>query len=124
MAGSARGTDLRAVVRQKDDLVSSLRQTKYADLLPAYNGLAYLEGAARIVDGGLALGGHVLKAPKVIITTGARPAVPSIPGLETVAYLPSTSALELEELPSSLPVIRGGSIGPAPPHIFPPARIP
>src|SRR3546814_17880638 len=89
MAGSARGTDLRAVVRQKDDLVSSLRQTKYADLLPAYNGLAYLEGAARIVDGRRAHGGHVLKAPKVIITTGARPAVLSNPGIETVDDLPS-----------------------------------
>src|SRR3546814_19265921 len=54
---------------------------------------------------------HLLKAPKVIITTGARPAVPSIPGFETVDYLTSTSALNLEELPASLLVVGGGHVG-------------
>ena len=49
--------------------------------------------------------------PIFIIATGARPAVPAIPGLVTVPYLTSTTALELEELPSSLLVIGGGYIG-------------
>jgi hypothetical protein len=37
--------------------------------------------------------------------------VPSIPGIEEVDYLTSTSALELEKLPKSLLVIGGGFIG-------------
>src|SRR3546814_9880577 len=77
ITGSAGIADWGAIVRQNNDLVSSLRQAKYADLLPAYNGLAYLEGKARLLEGGVVVDGHLLKAPKVIITTGARPAVPS-----------------------------------------------
>ena len=46
-------TDWRGTVRQKDALVSELRQAKYIDLLPAYNGIAYRDGPARLVDGGV-----------------------------------------------------------------------
>lgn len=103
--------DWRAVVRQKDELVSSLRQAKYVDLLPSYNTVAYREGEARLTDGGVAVNGDVVKAGKFIIATGAAPALPSIPGIETVPYLTSTTALELEQLPKSLLVIGGGYIG-------------
>jgi mercuric reductase len=104
-------TDWRGTVRQKNALVSQLRQAKYADLLPAYSGIAYHEGAARLVDGGVEVDGARILAGKIIIATGARPAVPAIPGIETVPYLTSTTALDLEELPRSLLVIGGGYIG-------------
>ena len=103
--------DWRGTVRQKDALVSELRQAKYVDLLPAYNGIAYREGPARLVDGGVVVSGTRLPVGKVIIATGARPAVPAIPGIETVPYLTSTTALDLEELPRSLLVVGGGYIG-------------
>jgi mercuric reductase len=104
-------TDWKAVVAQKDELVAGLRQAKYADLLPAYNGIAYLDGPARLADGGVAVNGALVKAPKVIITTGARPGVPPIPGLDAIDYLTSTSALDLKELPKTLLVVGGGFIG-------------
>ncbi|KUM25588.1 pyridine nucleotide-disulfide oxidoreductase [Mesorhizobium loti] len=103
--------DWRGTVRQKDALVSELRQAKYVDLLPAYDGIAYREGPARLVDGGVEMNGTRIPAGKIIIATGARPAIPVIPGIETVPYLTSTTALELEELPRSLLVIGGGYIG-------------
>jgi pyruvate/2-oxoglutarate dehydrogenase complex dihydrolipoamide dehydrogenase (E3) component len=95
----------------KDALVASLRQAKYLDLLPAYNGISYHDGPARLFDGGVQVGGKPIAADKIIITTGARPAVPAIPGIEAVPYLTSTTALELEELPTSLLIIGGGFIG-------------
>jgi len=104
-------TDWRAIVRQKDDLVAGLRQAKYADLLPAYNGVAYREGQARLVEGGVEVGGARVIADKVIVATGARPMAPAIPGIEAVPYLTSTTALDLDELPQSLLVIGGGYIG-------------
>ena len=55
--------------------------------------------------------GELIKIGKVIIATGAAAAMPSIPGIENVAYLASTTALELEKLPKSLLVIGGGYIG-------------
>jgi mercuric reductase len=104
-------TDWAALISQKDELVAGLRQAKYADLLPAYNTIAYLNGTARLADGGVAVNGSLVKAPKVIITTGARPAVPPIPGIETIDFLTSTSALDLKTLPKSLLVVGGGFVG-------------
>ncbi len=107
----AQDDDWSATIRQKDELVAELRQSKYADLLPAYNNISYLEGPARLAEGGVGVNGEFVKAERVIIATGARPAVPSIPGIEDVGYLTSTSALALEALPKSLLVIGGGYIG-------------
>lgn len=111
ITAAGRVDDWRAVVRQKDELVAGLRQAKYVDLLPSYNTIAYLEGLAQLVDGGVAVDGSLIKAGKIIITTGAAPALPPIPGIETVPYLTSTTALDLERLPKSLLVIGGGYIG-------------
>src|SRR5580693_6036374 len=44
----ARVVDWAAQIGQKDALVASLRQAKYADLLPGYNNIAYREGRARL----------------------------------------------------------------------------
>ncbi|MBI2977360.1 MAG: mercury(II) reductase [Rhodospirillales bacterium] len=109
--GKAEVTDWRALIAQKDELVSGLRQAKYADLLPEYNGIAYLEGEARLADGGVRVNGERISAGRVIVATGARPAVPPIPGIENVDYLTSTSALDLKEWPSSILVVGGGFIG-------------
>lgn len=103
--------DWQAVVHRKDELVSALRQSKYLDLLPDYNTIAYLEGRARLVDGGVAFNGSLVKAGKVIVATGASPSLPPIAGIDSVPYLSSTTALELEQLPKSLLVIGGGYIG-------------
>ncbi|MDF1625820.1 MAG: mercury(II) reductase [Parvibaculaceae bacterium] len=109
---SAKVTDWSAVQKQKQDLVDDLRAAKYSDLLPAYNSITYMEGEAAFSDQGvLSVGGSSVDAEKIIIATGARPALPSINGIDDVPYLTSTSALELEELPKSLLVIGAGYIG-------------
>ncbi len=109
--GQASLDDWPALIAQKDELVAELRQAKYSDLLPSYNNVAYLEGAARLTGEGVAMNGSLLRSDKVIIATGSSPAVPPIPGIESVPYLTSTTALELERLPASLLVIGGGYIG-------------
>jgi mercuric reductase len=100
-----------ALVAQKDELVSSLRRAKYVDLLPAYTTIAYVEGQARLLPGGVEASGERVSADKTIIATGASPARPSIPGIEDIHYLTSTTALELSALPRSMLVIGGGYIG-------------
>ncbi|MBL8537044.1 MAG: mercury(II) reductase [Hyphomonadaceae bacterium] len=109
--GDARLLDWRRVIAAKDELVASLREKKYIELLPQYEGIAYIEGAARLADGGVAVGDSFIRAPKIVITTGARPAVPPIPGIDKVSALTSTSLLELDALPKSLIVVGGGFIG-------------
>lgn len=111
ISAKAHADNWQATVRQKDELVTDLRRSKYADLLPAYNNISYVEGQARLTEGGVAINGDLIKAQCLVIATGARPAVPSIPGIENVDYLTSTSALSLDALPKSLLVIGGGYIG-------------
>jgi mercury(II) reductase len=103
--------DWPALIAQKDELVEGLRQSKYANLLPQYDTITYIEGPARLSAEGIRLNGSLLKAGKIIIATGARPAVPAIPGIKAIPYLTSTTALSLEQLPKSLLVIGGGYIG-------------
>jgi mercuric reductase len=109
--GEARLDDWRALLAQKDELVASLRQAKYVDLLPGYNTIAYIEGQARLSPRGVDVSGKRLSVGKTIVTTGASAARPSIPSIEDIDYLTSTTALELQELPRSVLVIGGGYIG-------------
>jgi mercury(II) reductase len=111
IAAEAEVTDWRETVRQKDALASALRQEKYIDLLPAHDGIDYREGAARLVDIGVEVNGERIATGRTIIATGARPAAPTILGIESVPYLTSTTALDLAQLPHSLLVIGGGYVG-------------
>jgi len=111
ITAEAKLIDWSRTVQQKDALVSALRQARYSDLLSVYSGITYREGLARAVEGGVEVEGTRIPAARIIIATGAQPAVPAIPGIETVPYLTSTTALDLQELPRSLLVIGGGYIG-------------
>lgn len=108
----ARLRNWQAVVAQKDELVGSLRTSKYVDLLSAYPGITYIGARARLCpDGCVAANGEFVRAEKIILATGASPSLPPIPGMDDVPYLTSTTALALEALPQSLLVIGGGYIG-------------
>ncbi len=111
LAGEASVVDWAALIAAKDELAATLRQKKYVDLLPEYNGVAYLEGAARLGGQGVVVNGAAIPAGKIIVATGASAALPDIPGVADVPYLTSTTALELPALPRSLLVIGGGYIG-------------
>jgi mercuric reductase len=111
LAGEAAVVDWAGLIAAKNDLVTSLRQKKYIDLLPEYNGVAYLEGPAHLNGQGVIVNGAAIPAGKIIIATGSSPALPDIPRVADVPYLTSTTALELAELPRSLLVIGGGYIG-------------
>jgi mercuric reductase len=73
ITAEAEVNDSQATVRQKDALVAELRRAKYADLLPAYNGVAYREGAARLAEGGVELDGTHIRAGKIITGSPRHP---------------------------------------------------
>ena len=108
---SADGIDLAALVGGKDELVRSLRQEKYLDLVDHY-GFELVHGTASFADPDtLLVDGAPLPAESYLIATGASPTVPPIGGLEQTGYLTSTTALELTELPSRLIVVGGNYVG-------------
>ena len=112
LSGRAQVDDWQTLVQSKDDLVTTLRQKKYADLLPEYEDVDYIDaGPARLIEGGVTVGERTLKAPRTIIATGGRPVLPTIDGIEEIGALNSTSLLELEVLPKSLIFIGAGYIG-------------
>jgi pyruvate/2-oxoglutarate dehydrogenase complex dihydrolipoamide dehydrogenase (E3) component len=53
----------------------------------------------------------VFSAKRFVIATGSRPAVPPIPGLETVPYFTNETVFENTVLPKHLIIIGGGAIG-------------
>ena len=55
--------------------------------------------------------GKTLHFSKAIIATGGSPAIPSIPGIESVGYLTNATVFNLTELPESMAVIGVGPIG-------------
>jgi len=113
--------DWSGVVESKNSLVTELRQSKYADVIASYPGLALIEGRARFVGGGngspvvVTVGkedrGQMYRARKVLIATGTRSWAPPLPGLDAVGALDSISAMELTELPASLLVLGGSAVG-------------
>jgi mercuric reductase len=108
---SADGVDFGALVEQKDELIGRLRQAKYADVAAAH-GFEVRFGEARFADPEtLLVDGQALPAHAYLVATGSEPVVPDLPGLSDLGFLTSTTAMELVELPESLVVIGGGSVG-------------
>lgn len=106
--GEAALVDFEAVIRQKDELVTQLRQAKYVDVLKAYDRVELIEGRARIESPrSVRVGRSVYECGNILVVTGSRPWLPDIPGLAESAPLDSTSAFELTRLPESLIVLGG-----------------
>ncbi len=102
---------LEALVSQKDDLVDTLRQAKYADLVGEY-GFDVVPGHARFTGAdSIEVDGKPLKARTYLIASGASPVAPPIEGLAQAGYLTSTTALEVKAVPRSLIVIGANAIG-------------
>jgi mercuric reductase len=103
--------DLAAMVAQKAELVSALREAKYAELVEEY-GFSVLtgHGCFRGPDE-LEVAGRHVRGRFFLLATGASPTVPPVPGLAEAGYLTSTSALELTQVPDRLVVIGANAIG-------------
>lgn len=108
---SAGEVDLAPLIKQKDDLVTDLRNRKYVDLIDDY-GFELIKGEAKFVDEKtVEVNGTELSAKRFLIATGASPSLPAIPGIDTVDYLTSTTLLELKKVPKRLTVIGSGYVG-------------
>jgi len=107
---------MRRVLERKRGIVESFRDSGQKTLEKTA-GLELIFGEARLKDARhvavkLRSGGtRELEGKRIVINTGCRPAVPTIPGLDKVPFLDSSSIMELAELPRHLIVLGGGYIG-------------
>ena len=84
------------------------------DSVERYEGLGVtvLGGEAQFVDADTVMVGNTtIKARRTVIATGSRPAVPPIPGLDTVPFLTNEAIFDRTELPEHLIIVGGGPIG-------------
>lgn len=101
--------DLARTRRWKDSLRRD-QQSWVQTLADARYGV--FPGTGTFVDAQtVRIGEQQLTAEKILIATGSRTAVPSIPGIDEVEWLDHVSALELEEVPESLLVVGAGPVG-------------
>ena len=108
---SAGAVDVPALMAQKQDLIDGLRQAKYADVADAH-GFPVKYGHARFTGPGtLEVDGEPVEGGAYVVAAGAGPTTPDLPGLDTVEWLTSTTAMEMQSLPASLVVIGGGYVG-------------
>lgn len=95
------------VSRSREGLLKSLTETPGLDLL---TGTATFSGHKTVsvtyTDGSA----DELSAEHIFINTGTRPRIPSIPGLDNVPYLTSTTLLDIREKPAHLLILGSGYI--------------
>ena len=101
-------TDFKSVIAQKRELVESLRQAKYLDVIKDLPNIKLIEGRGKLVNSTtVSVNGKEINAGKIIIATGSSPFLPPIKGLAESGYLTSESLFELDELPESVVVLGG-----------------
>ncbi len=73
----------------------------------------FIRGRARVVSPGVVQVGdqRITASRAVVVATGTSPAIPPIPGLDTVDYWTNREAVKAKELPASIIVLGAGAIG-------------
>jgi mercuric reductase len=105
----------KRLLAQQQARVEQLRATKYEDVVANNPNITLLRGVASFKDAktlSVKLADAQERAvafDRALIATGARPAIPPIPGLKDTPYWTSTEALISETIPSRLLVI-GSSV--------------
>ena len=75
-------------------------------------GIEVIRTRAHFLDGKtLAVGNRRLTAPRIVIATGSKPAIPAIEGLADVPYLTNETVFALDRLPDHLLILGGGAVG-------------
>ncbi|WP_345364289.1 NAD(P)/FAD-dependent oxidoreductase [Saccharopolyspora cebuensis] len=91
--------------------VSRVAATENDDIL-RQQGIEVVRGRARFSSARtVSVDGRRMTARRIVIATGARPAVPPIPGLDRVPLLTTESVFDQAEAPGSLAVLGAGAVG-------------
>ena len=104
--------NFKKVIEQKDRLVKKFRKEKYADIVKNLENVTYFEGKGEFVSKNeVKVGDKILKGEKFLIAVGARSNIIPISGIEKIDYLTNEEALSLKELPESMCIIGGRTLG-------------
>ncbi len=115
IGGGEPDVDLRAVWARIKSIQAGIAETDDSPERFRELGVELVEGSGRIsgyrqVTVETSEGDRQLDTRYILVCTGSRPAVPPIPGLDTVEYHTSETLFEIDEPPTSLIMIGGGPI--------------
>ncbi|MBA3858997.1 MAG: hypothetical protein C0507_18990, partial [Cyanobacteria bacterium PR.3.49] len=112
---SGGGDQLKSVVERKRRVVKGMVDT-HKQMFGNTPNLDFILGTARFVDHKVvevtSSDGtkRLLTGDRIVINTGSKPMLPSIPGLEETGFLTNASIMELEQQPEHLAIVGGGYI--------------
>ncbi len=116
--GTISKRDFRKIMSRMRSFVSGRRRYLEEAIKAREKITWYKETAEFVGDYMLKAGDKMLTAPKIVIASGARSTIPSLPGLEEAGYLDHVSLLDLDRPPRSLIIIGAGFIGCEYGHFF------
>jgi pyruvate/2-oxoglutarate dehydrogenase complex dihydrolipoamide dehydrogenase (E3) component len=100
------------VVKARMDAIVTKSRSGLEKWLGSTPNCTVIRGQARFTEPDtMRVGDEDYEAEQIFLNVGARPAVPKMPGVDTVPFLTSTSILALDELPEHLVVVGGGYVG-------------
>ena len=107
----APGVDFTRVMGRVQNVINTIEPhdsvERYTNL-----GVDCVYGNAKLISPWVVdVDGQQISAEKIIIASGARPTMPSIPGLDQVDPLTSETLWKLEDLPKRFLIVGGGAIG-------------
>jgi len=102
--------NLAQVQERKVKVVTSL--TKGVEGMLKKSGVKVVQAEATITGKGVVkAAGTTYEGSNILISTGSRPALAPIKGIDSASVIDSTGALEIDTIPESLIIIGGGVIG-------------
>ncbi len=103
--------DMRAVKARKDAIVDASRNGVGNWMTSAKN-VSVIKGHARFTAAhDVAVDGRTIRADRIFINVGGRPAAPRLSGIENVPHLNNISMMDIDFVPPHLVVIGGSYIG-------------
>lgn len=118
ISASIGNIDFQRIMDEMRDHINLQQQSLHRALTSA-DEFDFYEGEGHFVDDyTIEVDGQRIKGKQIVIGAGSRPWAPSIDGLDSVQYLTNETALELDELPSSMIILGGGYIAVEFAHFF------
>ena len=104
--------DAAGVLRHVRETINTVREADATEQLLRDQNVEIRQGDAHFVDPHtLHVDGQMVTADSFILATGSRPADLDVPGLTDAGFLTNQTVFDLDEIPESLLVVGGGSIG-------------
>jgi pyruvate/2-oxoglutarate dehydrogenase complex dihydrolipoamide dehydrogenase (E3) component len=105
------GMDMPAVREYVRNAIASVYKFETPEML-AEEGIEVIFGAARFTDPStIVAGNREIQSKAFLLTTGARPSIPSITGIRDVPFITYEQIFDNDVLPRTLLIVGGGPIG-------------